>query len=179
MRHHHAVLMQLGVIEAAFHAKRVTAEGELELDAHGRARLRAQVANRFLVTPGGEIAVDRPGNRLEQRRLAGAVGPDDPGDAVAEHDLRVGVLPEVDEAEALQLHAGLSALAADSRYSTPSFTNVSRFSSASSGRPPRNSRNSSVRLRRRAPPPPPPCAGAAAPRPSGARRAPRQSAAAR
>src|SRR5204862_58382 len=116
------------------------------------ALLGPPLARRVLVAARGGIAVHRPGDRFEQRGLAGAVWSDDAGDAVAEHDLGVGMLAEVGEPQALQLHAvPLSALAALSRYSTPSFTNVSRFNSASSGRRPRKSRTVSVRVWRRVP----------------------------
>src|SRR4029077_6696074 len=133
-----AVLVQLGIIEPALHAVRVAAESELELDTNRRARFRAQVADRVFVAARGGIAVNRPGDRLQQRRLAGAVGPDDAGDAVAEDDLGVGMLAEVHKPQPVQLHpvpppVSLSARAAVSRYSTPSFTNVARFSSASRG----------------------------------------------
>src|SRR6266571_1783503 len=60
-----------------------------------------------------------------------------------------------DAPQPVQLHASPSAPAVASRYSTPSFTNVSRFSSASSGRRPRKSRTVSVSVCRRAPGPAP------------------------
>src|ERR1041385_1204531 len=107
---------------------------------------RSHVPDRVLVATHGDIAVDRPRDRLEQRRLARAIGADDARDAVAECELGIGVLAEVDEPQALELHAlAPSGCPADSRYSTPSLTNVSRLSSASSGRRPRNSRTVSLR----------------------------------
>src|SRR6266566_1528292 len=146
-----AVLMELGIAEAPFHAVGVGAEPEFQLHAHRRARLGAQVADRVFVAARRRIAVDDPRDRLEQRCLARAVGADDPGDAVTKHDFGIGVLAEIDEPQPLQLHGeGGSAV---SRYSTPTFTNVSRFSSASSGRRPRKSRTVSVSVWRLAPAP--------------------------
>src|SRR5438477_3390993 len=128
------------------------AEAEFQLDQDLRARLRPQVADRILVAARGDIAVNRPGDRLEQGGLAGAVGADDAGDSVAKRNLGIGVLAEVDEPQPMQLH-GDSSRATDSRYSTPSFTNDSRFNSASNGRRPRKSRTVSVRVWRRTPVP--------------------------
>src|SRR5207245_1606481 len=95
-------------------------------------------------------------HRLKYRRLAGAVRPDDAGDPVTEDDLGVGMLAKVHKPQPMQLHpvpppVSLSARAAVSRYSTPSFTNVSRFSSASRGRRPRKSCTVSVSVCRRPP----------------------------
>jgi hypothetical protein len=92
-----AVLIQLGTIQAAFHSIRMATERELELDAHRRARFRAQIADGIFIAARRRIAVDRPRDPLQQRRLAGAVGTDDTGDAVAEHNFGIRVLAEIDE----------------------------------------------------------------------------------
>src|SRR2546430_11936605 len=115
------------------------------LDA--RPPLRAEPADRVLVSTHRLHAVQRPGDRLEDRRLAGAVRPDDPRDPRTELELGIGVLPEVDEAEPQQLHQlppSPSTATSPSRptcatYSTPSRTNSARSKSASSGRCSRNS----------------------------------------
>src|SRR2546430_5679075 len=108
------------------------------LDA--RPPLRAEPADRVLVSTHRLHAVQRPGDRLENRRLAGAVRPDDPRDPGTELELGVGVLPEVHEAEPQQLHqarpspARSPSASACATYSTPSRTNSARSTSASSGR---------------------------------------------
>ena len=109
-----AVLVQLGIVQPALDAIPVTTEAEFELHADRGAGFGAHVANGVLVAARRGIAVDRPRDRFEQRRLAGAVRPDDAGDPVTEHDFGVGVLAEVDEPQAVQLHAGVPAPPASS-----------------------------------------------------------------
>ena len=65
-----AVLIQLGVVQSPFHAEGVATQPELQLHAHGRTGLGAQVANGILVAARRLVAVDRPGDGFEQRRLA-------------------------------------------------------------------------------------------------------------
>ena len=149
---HGAVLVQLGVVEATGNAIGMRAKAEFQLDQHLGACLRAQVADRVLVAARRGIAVNRPGDRLEQGGLAGAVGADDACDSIAKRNFGIGVLPEIHEPQPMQLH-GDSSRATASKYSTPSFTNDSRFSSASNGRRPRKSRTVSVRVWRRTPVP--------------------------
>src|SRR2546422_9566563 len=47
---------------------------------------------------------ERPGDGLQNGGLPGAVRAEDSGDARTEHELGVGMLPEVDEPEPMQLH---------------------------------------------------------------------------
>ena len=61
-----AVLIQLGVIEPAHDAIGVGAEAEFQLDQDLGARFRAEVADRVLVAARRDVAVNRPGDRLEQ-----------------------------------------------------------------------------------------------------------------
>src|SRR5439155_1407497 len=74
------VLMQRRGREAARHAILVGAEPELELDLDRGPTLRAEPADRVLVARHRLRAVDRPGERFQERRLAGTVGPDDARD---------------------------------------------------------------------------------------------------
>src|SRR3989475_10629525 len=118
-------------------------EAELEVHLDARPTLRAEPADRVLVPAHRLHAVQRPGDRLEDRRLAGAVRPDDPRDPGTELELGIGVLAEVHEAEPQQLHQ-VPPPSSPSRptcatYSTPSRTNSARSKSASSGRCSRNS----------------------------------------
>ncbi len=106
VRHDLPVLLQRRGGETTRHAVLVGAQPEVELHLHARAALRAEPADRVLVAADRLRAIDRPGDRLEQRRLPGAVGPEDSGDAGPEFELGVGMLPEVDEAEPVQFHQG-------------------------------------------------------------------------
>src|SRR6478672_8054553 len=81
------------------------AEHEIELDFDRRARAGAHEANRVAVAANRLVAVKRPGNRLEDRRFAGAVGPDDPGETGLEMNFRLDVLAEIGEPETVQPHA--------------------------------------------------------------------------
>src|SRR2546430_3532204 len=104
IRDHLAVLVERRGGEAARHAVLVGAESELEVHFHARPALRAEPADRVLVAAHGLRAVQRPGDGLEDGRLAGAVRPDDSCDARTELELGIGVLAEVHEAEPQQLH---------------------------------------------------------------------------
>src|SRR5438128_3928273 len=143
IRDHLAVLVERRGGEPARHAVLVGAEPELEVHLDPRPALRAQPADRVLVPAHRLRAVQRPGDRLEDRRLPGAVRPDDPRDPRTELELGIGVLPEVHEAEAQQLHQAPPSPSPSwptcARYSTPSRTNSARSKSASSGRCSRNS----------------------------------------
>src|SRR5207244_967728 len=143
IRDHLAVLVEHRGGEPALHAVLVGAESELEVHLDARPTLRAEPADRVLVSTHRLHAVQRPGDRLEDRRLAGAVRPDDPRDPGTELELGIGVLAEVHEAEPQQLHQ-VPPPSSPSRptcatYSTPSRTNSARSKSASSGRCSRNS----------------------------------------
>src|SRR6185503_11851115 len=116
-------------------------ELEVQVDAHLRTRPSAQPLDRLACPARGRRAVERPRNRLEQRRFAGAVGTDDAGNAEVEVDPRVDVLPEVAEVELIELHqpstitAGATATAfASSMYATARAISVSRSMSASIAR---------------------------------------------
>jgi hypothetical protein len=102
------VLVQLGAVEAPHHPVLVPAKAELELHLHARPGLRPQVADRIAIAPRRHIAVNGPRDRLEQRGLARSVRADDPGEPVAERDFGVGVLAEIDETQAVQLHGPAS-----------------------------------------------------------------------
>src|SRR2546427_1673053 len=90
--------------EPALHTILVRAEPELELHLDAGSALRAEPADRVLVPAHRLYAVQRPGDRLEDGGLAGAVRPDDPRDPGTKLELGIGVLPEVHEAEPQQLH---------------------------------------------------------------------------
>ena len=78
----------------------MSAELEVELDLHRCAGLRAIRANRIARSARRRHAVQRPRDRLEHRRLAGAVRPDDARDPRLEIDSGVDVLPEIAEMQA-------------------------------------------------------------------------------
>src|SRR6185436_14733147 len=102
------------------------AEAELELHLHARAALRAEPAHRVFVAPHGLEPVDGPGDRFQDGRLARAVGSENPGNPRPELELGIGVLPEVGQMEAAQLHQLGSSRPACSTYSTPRRTNSAR-----------------------------------------------------
>ena len=135
------VQMQRRGRETARHPILVGAEPELELHLDRGPALRAEPADRVPVAPQRLRAVDRPGERLQERRLPGAVGPDDARDPGPELELRGGVLAKVDQPEPMQLHQRTPpSRPTCSTYPTPSCTNAARSRSASSGRCSRNSR---------------------------------------
>ena len=77
------------------------AEDEIKLDFDRGARTGAHEADGVAIAADRLIAVERPGDRFENRRLAGAVGPDDSGEAALETYLRLRVLTEVGEPETI------------------------------------------------------------------------------
>src|SRR5207245_5948271 len=93
--------------------------------------------------------VDRPRHRLQQRGLARAVRPEDPGDAGAELDVGGLVLAEVRQAQAPELHQVAPSRPACSTYSTPRRTKTSRPRSASSRLRVRDSRSTMGGVMRR------------------------------
>ena len=137
-----AVEEELGVRQATRDEIPMSAQLEVELDFHRRARRRAIGADRLARAARGRHAVQRPRNALEDRRLAGAVRADDAGDAGVELDPRVDVLAEVAEPDAVDPHqasastdgVAAAAVCASSRYFNPRPTKPSRSMSASSGR---------------------------------------------
>src|SRR5690606_32779031 len=66
-------------------------------------------ANRLYGAARRGGTVDRPAERLEDGRLAGAVRPAEPGKAELEVDRRVRVLPEVEHPDREQSHRQTSA----------------------------------------------------------------------
>ena len=104
VRHELPVLLQRRGREAPRHAVLVRAEAELELHLDAGAALRPEPADRVPVAAHRLDAVERPGDGLQNGGLPGAVRAEDSGDARTEHELGVGMLPEVDEPEPMQLH---------------------------------------------------------------------------
>ena len=97
--------IELGAAQRPHHAVAVRAEREHRAPPRRRARGGAPRRRmRLPVATRGRHAVHRPGDGLEQRGLAGAVGSHDARQAAAEHELGVLVLPEVDEAQAMDDH---------------------------------------------------------------------------
>src|SRR5207253_5159488 len=141
--------MQRGGRQAARHAVLVRAESEFELDLDAGAAGGTEPADRVLVASHRLRAVHRPRDPLENGGLAGAVRADNARDSGAELELRIGVLAEVHEAEAQELHQPPSSSLACPTYSTPSRTNSARSRSASSGRCSRKSRTVSGSVCRR------------------------------
>src|SRR4029079_15205218 len=116
-------------------------ELEVEIDLYRRARAGAVRPNRFARAARRRHAVERPGNRLEDRGLSRAVRADDPRDARLELDVSVDVLAKVRELQAVQAHQTSSSIGgacatscATSRYVIARSTNTARSTSASSGR---------------------------------------------
>ena len=97
--------IQLGAGESADDAIAVRAELEIELDFYRRARSGTDEANRIAVAANRRNAVQRPRDRFQNRRLAGAVGADDAGETTLEADLGPHMLAEIRELEVVQLHA--------------------------------------------------------------------------
>src|SRR5207237_2335360 len=124
--HELPILQQRRGGEAALHLVLVGAQRELELHLHARATLRAEPADRVLVSPDGLRAVDRPRDGFEQRRLPRAVGSEDAGDPGAEFELGVRVLPKVQEAEPVKLPQASPSPPTRATSSTPSRTNSAR-----------------------------------------------------
>ncbi len=130
-----AVLVELGAVQGAQDAILVGAEGELELDLHPRARRRAATADGLPAAARRRHAVHRPGDGLEQRGLAGAVGADDAREARAELEIGVLVLAEIAEPQPVDLHqAPARSRSTASIRDSPRRTNASRSSSAGRGR---------------------------------------------
>src|SRR5262245_53653786 len=150
VRHDLAVLPQLRAVEVARDGVLVRSQREVEGDLHARPARGAVPPDRVLVAAHRLHAVDRPGDRFEQRRFPRPVGTDDAGDPGPKLDLGLGELPEVLEPQPLQLHQAASPSGpACSRYSTPVRTNSSRGMSASSSRRDRKSRSVSGSVWRR------------------------------
>src|SRR6185437_5773041 len=133
--------------ETALHLVSMSAKLEIELHLDGCARTRTEEAHSVPLATDRRLAVQRPGDRFEYRRLAGSVRSDDRRDTAIESHLRPRVLPEVLHAQAVDLHgeslAGIAAAAASAwpRYSMPSDTNAARSISAEIGRDSSLSRN--------------------------------------
>ncbi len=98
------VLVQRGRGQAARDAVFVGPKPEFELHFDAGPAFGADPPDRILVPARRLRAVQRPRDRLEDRGLPGPVGADDPCDAGAELELGVGVLPEVHQAQPVQLH---------------------------------------------------------------------------
>src|SRR5207247_2984994 len=94
-----AVEIQLGARERARDVIAVPREVKIELDTDTGTRRGTQRANAFLRSPHGRSAIERPGDRLEDRGLSGPVRADYPGKAGVEVDSCVSVLPEVAEVD--------------------------------------------------------------------------------
>ena len=73
----------------------MTGKLEDQLDFHRRARFRARVPNAFTCAARRRLAVQGPRDRLEQRRFARPIRPDDARQAVLEGELRVDMLTKV------------------------------------------------------------------------------------
>src|ERR1700682_1136961 len=80
---------------------------ELEIQLHfdGSAGTRTHETDRIAIAANRLISVERPGDRFENGRLAGAIGADYAGKTGVEVDLGPDVLPEVGEAETIESHA--------------------------------------------------------------------------
>src|SRR3982751_3407888 len=85
----------------------MTGKLEVELHAHWRAPSRAREADGVTRAARRGVAVQRPGDRLEQRRLPGPVGADDAGKARVERDDGVRVLAEVLRLDAVESHSDM------------------------------------------------------------------------
>ena len=131
-----AILVELSSVERADQAVVVGPQAEVHLHFDPVARGGPAAADRIAAAPGRGHAVHRPRDRLEDRGLPRAVGPDDPGEAHTELQLGVLVLPEVAEVQPVDLHqAPAQSRSTESISSPPSRTNASRSRSAGSGRP--------------------------------------------
>ena len=87
---HHTIAVR-AELEFQFRADRCTWRGTVELDRLSRAAR-------------DRVAVQRPGNAFQNRRLARTVRPDDAGETILELDQRVDMLPEVLQPECAQSH---------------------------------------------------------------------------
>ena len=90
--------------QAPRHAVLVRAQTEVQLHLDPGAALRPEPADRILVAAHRLNAVDRPGDGLQDGGLAGAVRAEDARDSLTECEVRLSVLPEVDEPQPVQLH---------------------------------------------------------------------------
>src|SRR4051812_17540445 len=77
---------------------------EVELDAGRSVALRVIGSNRVALATRRRHAVQRPCDRLEQRRFSGTVRTDDARDPRIEVDAGVHVLPEVAELKSIEAH---------------------------------------------------------------------------
>src|SRR6266702_3200926 len=84
------------------------AQLEIELDFDWGTRSRSHEADGLTISTNRWVPVQRPGDRLENRGFAGAVGSDDSGQTRSELDLRLRVLTEVGELDAIQSQAAPS-----------------------------------------------------------------------
>ncbi len=100
-----AIQIELGAGEPANDAIPVRSKLEVQPHFDRRAGARAHEADRIAIAANRLISVERPGDCLENRRLAGAVRADYARETSVEVDLGPDVLPEVGEAEAIQSHA--------------------------------------------------------------------------
>src|SRR3954447_15552995 len=110
----------------------MTRELEVELHAHRRAWRRARESNGVARTASRGIAVQRPRDGFEQRRLAGAVRADDAGEARLERDDGVRVLAEILELKPVESHGVVVTRAP--RYRLASSLRSSRPHAGSRGR---------------------------------------------
>src|SRR5579864_5643121 len=85
----------------------MAAKLEVELHPYGGTRARTIPPDRLARAAGRGRSIERPRNRLENGRFAGAVRADDAGQAGVELDERVGVLPKVAQAEGVEAHSAL------------------------------------------------------------------------
>src|SRR4029077_1849337 len=129
-----SVLVQLRAVQRANDAVLVRAEAELQFHLDARPGWRATPPDGLSTPPRGRHAVHGPGDGLEDRRLTGAVGTDDAGQAGAEHELGVLVLAEIGQPNAADLHQPAKPRSTLSTSASPSRTNASRSSSAGRGR---------------------------------------------
>src|SRR5262249_52960379 len=131
-----AILIERRALERAAHPITMGPKPEVQLHLDPGARRRRAAPDRVTVAARGGGAVHRPGDGLEQGGLAGTVRADHAGEAGLELERGIGVLPEVDEAKAIDLHQASpsGSIATDSSKVTPRLTNRSRSTRSGRGR---------------------------------------------
>ena len=98
------ILIQFGTVEAANYAVLVGTHCKIDLHSHRCPSRRTDPSQRLPAAPSRHIPVQRPREGLEEGRLARAVGTDDRRESGPQQEFRFGVLPEVDELEAVESH---------------------------------------------------------------------------
>ena len=126
-----SILIEFGVVQRAKHTIVARPKGELHLHLDLGAGWRAAAADGLPAPAGGRHPVHCPGDRLENRGLAGAIGPDDAGQSRSQLQLGVLMLAEVAEADSIDLHqTPARSRSTVSINSSPRRTKASRSSSA-------------------------------------------------